>query len=72
MTEADTVHVLKEMIHVSGSRKVNQLRKPIASIGILLLCTAGSVAAQEQPAATEARYDGSLGIVARNVGSGLV
>ena len=59
MTEADTVHVLKEMIHVSGSRKVNQLRKPIASIGILLLCTAGSVAAQEQPAATEARYDGT-------------
>ena len=47
------------MIHVSGSRKVNQLRKPIASIGILLLCTAGSVAAQEQPAATEARYDGT-------------
>ena len=59
MTEADTVHVLKEMIHVSGSRKVNQLRKPIASIGILLLCTAGLAAAQEQPAATEARYDGT-------------
>ena len=47
------------MIHVSGSRKVNQLRKPIASIGILLLCTAGLAAAQEQPAATEARYDGT-------------
>jgi len=59
MTEADTVHVLKEMIHVSGSRKVNQLRKPIASIGILLLCTAGLAAAQEQPAATEAHYDGT-------------
>ena len=47
------------MIHVSGSRKVNQLRKPIASIGILLLCTAGLAAAQEQPAATEAHYDGT-------------
>jgi len=31
----------------------------IVSIGVLLLCAAGSVAAQEQPAATEAAYDGS-------------
>ena len=31
----------------------------IVSIGVLLLCAAGSVAAQEQPAATEAAYDGT-------------
>ena len=31
----------------------------IVSIGVLLLCAVGSVAAQEQPAATEAAYDGS-------------
>ena len=62
MTEADTIHVLKEMIHMRGTMKNWKAKKQIpriVSIGVLLLCAAGSVAAQEQPAATEAAYDGT-------------
>jgi len=62
MIEADTVHVLKEMIHMSGTMKNWKAKKQIPRIGcmgILLLCAAGSMQAQEQPAATEAAYDGS-------------
>ena len=75
MTEADTVHVLKEMIHMSGTMKNWKAKKQIpriVSIGVLLLCAAGSVAAQEQPAATEARLRRHLGIIARNARPSLV
>jgi alpha-L-fucosidase len=47
------------MIHMSKTIKINTAKKQIARIGILLLCAAGSVAAQEQPAATAAPYDGT-------------
>ena len=44
---------------MSKTIKINTAKKQIARIGILLLCAAGSVAAQEQPAATAAPYDGT-------------
>ena len=47
---------------MSGTMKNRKAKKQIpriGSMGILLLCAAGSVAAQEQPAATAAPYDGT-------------
>ena len=47
---------------MSKTIKINTAKKQIpriGSMGILLLCAAGSVAAQEQPAATAAPYDGT-------------
>ncbi len=47
---------------MSGTMKNWKAKKQIpriGSMGILLLCAAGSMQAQEQPAATEAAYDGS-------------